>query len=369
MRSVSKAGLLLLLGLLAGCGEFAQEFQTPARLQVVGAKEGACLTVKVQDQAQTRCEGDTFRFRGLSGEYPVEVVAEWRGLPVQGFEGRVRLQSGATARVEVVRKTLSLEVEAPWAGSGAVYEAWVEGDWAFGVSAYPDSPPGGLEGMVLVARGGPSLKVPTAPKAAVRVRDGAAEARVVVDSPTEGLRVRVPSPQYAPIRLTPEGLASGTACVAAFLGEVEAARSCTPPFTLSLVPPDGSYRTVLVRSYRDGLAYQEGEVSAKAGESRAVPMARKRVRVELTAPGFTVDTAAYGEVWLRPEDQEGTPLYGDPSPPGYPGYRLADRAMVVNGTAELSAPTGRMVLFRLVGARTTEGVVDLLEGERRVVLP
>lgn len=369
MRFASKAGLLALLGLLSGCGEFAQEFQGPARLQVVGAKEGACLTVKVQGQAQTRCDGDLFRFRGLSGEYPVEVLAEWWGVPVQGFAGRVRLQPGATARVEVARKTLSLQVEASWAGGGAVYEAWVGGEWAFGVSAFPDSPPGGLEGMVLVARGGPSLAVPTAPRVAVRVRDGAAEARVLVEGPAEGLRVRVPAPQYAPIRLTPEGLASGTACVAAFLGEVEAARSCTPPFTLSLVPPDGNYRAIVVRSFRDGFPYQEGEVSAKAGESRTVPMARKRVRVALTAPGFTADTTAYGEVWLRPEDQEGVALYGDPSPPGYPGYRLADRAMVVNGVAELSAPTGRMVLFRLVGARTTEGVVDLLDGERRVVLP
>ncbi|RTI15827.1 hypothetical protein CSW27_05045, partial [Thermus scotoductus] len=187
--------------------------------------------------------------------------------------------------------------------------------------------------------------------------------------PQDGGVVRVPEPRYAPIHLTPEGVASRVGCVAAFLGDVERARSCTPPFALAVSPPDGEYREVLLVAYADGLPFQEGRVVARSGESRTVPLARKRVRVELTAPGFTADVQAVGEVWLRGEDQEGVALYGDPPPPGYEGYRLADRAVVVNGVAELSAPTGRMVLFRLVGNRTTAGVVDLLDGDRRVVLP
>ncbi|WP_236622543.1 hypothetical protein [Thermus tengchongensis] len=128
--------------------------------------------------------------------------------------------------------------------------------------------------------------------------------------------------------------------MAAFLGDVERARSCTPPFALAVSPPDGEYREVLLVAYADGLPFQEGRVVARSGESRTVPLARKRVRVELTAPGFTADVQAVGEVWLRGEDQEGVALYGDPPPPGYEGYRLADRAVVVNGVAELSAPRG-----------------------------
>lgn len=56
-------------------------------------------------------------------------------------------------------------------------------------------------------------------------------------------------------------------------------------------------------------------------------------------------------------------LPGTRLPPGRPG-------LVVNGVATLSVPTGRMVLFRMVGAaRTAEGVVDLVDADRRVVLP
>lgn len=355
---------------LAGCTELQREFSGPAKLEVVGAPQGACITVKVAGQAQSRCDGSTFRFTGLSGELPVEVQVDWQGLRVQEYSGQVRLAPGTTSRVEVERKRVSVEVEAPWASSRAVYEAYVDGAWAFGTTTYPDPPPGGLEGMVLVVKESRNtLSLPTAPRAAIRVRDDTGEARVMVNTPTDGMRIRVAEPQYAPIRLTPEGLASGVSCVVALVGQVEAARTCTPPFTLTLTPSDGSYRTVLVQAYRDGFVFQEGQVSAKAGESRSVPMARKRVQVELTAPGFTADTTAYGEVWLRPEDQEGVPLYGDPPPAGYDGYRLADRAMVVNGVATLSVPTGRMVLFRLAGSRTTEGVVELVDGDRRVVLP
>lgn len=370
MRSASSLVLLGLSLSLAGCTELQREFAGPAKLEVVGAPQGACIAVKVAGQAQSRCDGSTFRFTGLSGELPVEVRVDWQGLPVQEYSGQVRLAPGTTSRVEVERKRVSVEVEAPWASSRAVYEAYVDGAWAFGTTTYPDPPPGGLDGMVLVVRESRNtLSLPTAPRAAIRVRDDTGEARVMVNNPTDGMRIRVAEPQYAPIRLTPEGLASGVSCVVALLGQVEAARSCTPPFTLTLTPPDGSYRTILVQAYRDGFVLQEGQVSAKAGESRNVPMARKRVQVELTAPGFTADTTAYGEVWLRPEDQDGVPLYGDPPPAGYEGYRLADRAMVLNGVATLSVPTGRMVLFRMVGSRTTEGVVELVNENRRVVLP
>lgn len=369
MRFASK-GLLVLALSLAGCAELQGEFSGPAKLEVVGAPEGACITVKVAGQAQSRCQGSTFRFSGLSGELPVEVEVDWQGLPVQEFSGQVRLVPGTTARVEVRRRMVSVEVDAPWASRGAIYEAYVDSAWAFGTTTFPDPPPAGLEGMVLVARESRgTLSLPTAPRAGIRVRDDGGEAQVLVNTPTDGMRIRVAEPRYAPIRLTPEGLAGGVSCVVALLGQVEAGRSCTPPFTLTLTPPDGSYRTILVRAYRDGFVFQEGQVSARAGESRSVSMARKRVQVELTAPGFTVDTTAYGEVWLRPEDGEGVVFYGDPSPPGYPGYRLADRSLVVNGVALLKVPTGRMVLFRLVGARTTEGVVDLVEEDRSVVLP
>ncbi|WP_114313591.1 hypothetical protein [Thermus caldifontis] len=370
MRFASK-GLLVLALSLAGCTALQGEFSGPAKLEVVGAPEGACITVKVAGQAQSRCQGSTFRFSGLSGELPVEVGVDWQGLPVQEFSGQVRLAPGTTARVEVRRRMVSVEVEAPWASRGAIYEAYVDSAWAFGTTTFPDPPPVGLEGMVLVARESRgTLSLPTAPRAGIRVREeGGGEAQVLVNTPTDGMRIRVDEPRYAPIRLTPEGLAGGVSCVVALLGQVEAGQSCTPPFTLTLTPPDGSYRTILVRAYRDGFAFQEGQVTARAGESRSVSMARKRVQVELTAPGFTVDTTAYGEVWLRPEDQEGVALYGDPSPVGYDGYRLADRGMVVNGVATLSVPTGRMVLFRLVGSRTTQGVVELVDGERRVVLP
>ncbi len=369
MRFASSLALLALALLLPSCSELQREFQGPARLEVAGVKEGACATVKVGGQSATRCGDYTFRFTGLSGRLPVEVGVEWRGVEVQGYQGEVELRPGGTARVEVARKTLALRAEAPWAGSAATYEAWVEGEWAFGVAAYPDPAPEGLGGMVLVHRGGASFQVPTAPRAVVRVRDGTGEARVEVAPPREGLVVRVPEPRYAPIRLTPEGVASRVACVAAFLGSVEAARSCTPPFLLAVDPPDGGYREVLLVARADGLPFQEGRVVARSGESRTVPLARKRVRVELTAPGLTADAQAVGEAWLRPEDQEGVALYGDAPPPGYEGYRLADRAVVVNGVAELSVPTGRMVLFRLVGGRAAEGVVDLVDGDRRVVLP
>jgi hypothetical protein len=369
MRFASRL-FLLALPLLGGCAELQREFQGPARLELAGVKAGACATVKVAGQASTRCDSYTFRFTGLSGRYPVEVLVEWQGLQVQGYRGEVDLAPGATARVEVERSTLTLEVEATWAGSGAQYEAWVPADYAFGVSAYPDPAPGGLEGMVLVYRGGRTLRVPTAPRAVVRVLDGAAEARAVVENPTDGMGVRVPEPTYAPIVLTSSGLVGGVSCVAAYLGSLEAVRSCTPPFSLRLTPPDGQSREVVLRAYRDGFAYQEGRVVARSGDSLQVPMSRKRVAVVLTAPGLTVDQTAYGEVWLRPEDQEGVALYGDPSPDGFPGYRLADRALVVNGEAALSVPTGRFVLFRVVqtgGAR--QGVVDLVEEERKVVVP
>lgn len=368
MRFASSAFLALAL-LLSSCTELQREFQGPARLEVAGVKEGACATVKVGGQSATRCGDYTFRFTGVFGKVPVEVRVEWQGVEVQGYQGEVELRPGGMARVEVARRTLALRAEAPWASGAATYEAWVDGEWAFGVAAYPDPAPSGLEGMVLVHRGGASFQVPTAPRAVIRVRDGAGEARVEVAPPQEGLVVRVPEPRYAPIHLTPEGVASRVGCVAAFLGDVERARSCTPPFALAVSPPDGEYREVLLVAYADGLPFQEGRVVARSGESRTVPLARKRVRVELTAPGFTADVQAVGEVWLRGEDQEGVALYGDPPPPGYEGYRLADRAVVVNGVAELSAPTGRMVLFRLVGNRTTAGVVDLLDGDRRVVLP
>jgi len=370
MRFASKLILLGLLAVLGGCAELQREFQGPARLELAGVKAGACATVKVAGQASTRCDGYTFRFTGLSGRYPVEAIVEWRGLQVQGYQGEVDLSPGATARVEVERTTLSLEAEAPWAGSGAQYEAWVPQDFAFGVSVFPDQAPEGLEGTVLVYRGGRNLQVPTAPRAVVRVLDGAAEARAVVENPTEGMRVRVPEPTYAPILLTPSGLVSGVACVAAYLGVLEAARSCTPPFSLSLTPPDGQSREVVLRAFRDGFAYQEGRVVARSGESVQVPMARKRVAVSLTAPGLTADQTAYGEAWLRPEDQEGVALYGDPSPEGFPGYRLADRALVVNGEAALSVPTGRFVLFRVVQAGgVRQGVVDLVDEDRTVVVP
>lgn len=368
MRFASSAFLALAL-LLSSCTELQREFQGPARLEVAGVKEGACATVKVGGQSATRCEDPTFRFTGVFGKVPVEVRVEWQGVEVQGYQGEVELRPGGMARVEVARRTVSLRAEAPWASGAATYEAWVDGKWAFGVAAYPDPAPSGLEGMVLVHRGGASFQVPTAPRAVIRVRDGAGEARVEVAPPQEGLVVRVPEPRYAPIHLTPEEVASRVGCVAASLGDVERARSCTPPFALAVSPPDGEYREVLLVAYADGLPFQEGRVVARSGESRTVPLARKRVRVELTAPGFTADVQAVGEVWLRGEDQEGVALYGDPPPPGYEGYRLADRAVVVNGVAELSAPTGRMVLFRLVGNRTTAGVVDLLDGDRRVVLP
>lgn len=368
MRFASSAFLALAL-LLSSCTELQREFQGPARLEVAGVKEGACATVKVGGQSATRCEDYTFRFTGVFGKVPVEVRVEWQGVEVQGYQGEVELRPGGMARVEVARRTVSLRAEAPWASGAATYEAWVDGEWAFGVAAYPDPAPSGLEGMVLVHRGGASFQVPTAPRAVIRVRDRAGEARVEVASPQDGGVVRVPEARYAPIHLTPEEVASRVGCVAAFLGDVERARSCTPPFALAVSPPDGEYREVLLVAYADGLPFQEGRVVARSGESRTVPMARKRVRVELTAPGFTADVQAVGEVWLRGEDQEGVALYGDPSPPGYEGYRLADRAVVVNGVAELSAPTGRMVLFRLVGNRTTAGVVDLLDGDRRVVLP
>ena len=348
MRFASSAFLALAL-LLSSCTELQREFQGPARLEVAGVKEGACATVKVGGQSATRCGDYTFRFTGVFGKVPVEVRVEWQGVEVQGYQGEVELRPGGMARVEVARRTLALRAEAPWASGAATYEAWVDGEWAFGVAAYPDPAPSGLEGMVLVHRGGASFQVPTAPRAVIRVR--------------------VPEPRYAPIHLTPEEVASRVGCVAAFLGDVERARSCTPPFALAVSPPDGEYREVLLVAYADGLPFQEGRVVARSGESRTVPLARKRVRVELTAPGFTADVQAVGEVWLRGEDQEGVALYGDPPPPGYEGYRLADRAVVVNGVAELSAPTGRMVLFRLVGNRTTAGVVDLLDGDRRVVLP
>lgn len=369
MRFASRL-LLLALPLLGGCAELQREFQGPARLELAGVKAGACATVKVAGQASTRCDSYTFRFTGLSGRYPVEVLVEWQGLQVQGYRGEVDLAPGATARVEVERSTLTLEAEATWAGSEAQYEAWVPADYAFGVSAYPDPAPGGLEGMVLVYRGGRTLRVPTAPRAVVRVLDGAAEARAVVENPTDGMQVRVQEPTYAPIVLTPSGLVGGVSCVAAYLGSLEAVRSCTPPFSLKLTPPDGQSREVVLRAYRDGFAYQEGQVVARSGDSLQVPMSRKRVAVVLTAPGLTVDQTAYGEVWLRPEDQEGVALYGDPSPDGFPGYRLADRALVVNGEALLSVPTGRFVLFRVVqtgGVR--QGVVDLVEEERKVVVP
>lgn len=368
MRFASSAFLALAL-LLSSCTELQREFQGPARLEVAGVKEGACATVKVGGQSATRCEDYTFRFTGVFGKVPVEVRVEWQGVEVQGYQGEVELRPGGMARVEVARRTVSLRAEAPWASGAATYEAWVDGEWAFGVAAYPDPAPSGLEGMVLVHRGGASFQVPTAPRAVIRVRDRAGEARVEVASPQDGGVVRVPEARYAPIHLTPEEVASRVGCVAAFLGDVERARSCTPPFALAVSPPDGEYREVLLVAYADGLPFQEGRVVARSGESRTVPLARKRVRVELTAPGFTADVQAVGEVWLRGEDQEGVALYGDPSPPGYEGYRLADRAVVVNGVAELSAPTGRMVLFRLVGNRTTAGVVDLLDGDRRVVLP
>lgn len=368
MRFASSAFLALAL-LLSSCTELQREFQGPARLEVAGVKEGACATVKVGGQSATRCEDPTFRFTGVFGKVPVEVRVEWQGVEVQGYQGEVELRPGGMARVEVARRTVSLRAEAPWASGAATYEAWVDGEWAFGVAAYPDPAPSGLEGMVLVHRGGASFQVPTAPRAVIRVRDGAGEARVEVASPQDGGVVRVPEPRYAPIHLTPEEVASRVGCVAAFLGDVERARSCTPPFALAVSPPDGEYREVLLVAYADGLPFQEGRVVARSGESRTVPMARKRVRVALTAPGFTADVQAVGEVWLRGEDQEGVALYGDPPPPGYEGYRLADRAVVVNGVAELSAPTGRMVLFRLVGNRTTAGVVGLLDGDRRVVLP
>lgn len=368
MRFASSAFLALAL-LLSSCTELQREFQGPARLEVAGVKEGACATVKVGGQSATRCGDYTFRFTGVFGKVPVEVRVEWQGVEVQGYQGEVELRPGGMARVKVARRTLALRAEAPWASGAATYEAWVDGEWAFGVAAYPDPAPSGLEGMVLVHRGGASFQVPTAPRAVIRVRDGAGEARVEVASPQDGGVVRMPESRYAPIHLTPEEVASRVGCVAAFLGDVERARSCTPPFALAVSPPDGEYREVLLVAYADGLPFQEGRVVARSGESRTVPMARKRVRVELTAPGFTADVQAVGEVWLRGEDQEGVALYGDPPPPGYEGYRLADRAVVVNGVAELSAPTGRMVLFRLVGNRTTAGVVDLLDGDRRVVLP
>ncbi|MGC8903863.1 hypothetical protein [Thermus sp.] len=368
MRFASRLVPLFLL--LSACTDLQREFQGPARLELAGVKEGACATVEAAGRSATRCGDYTFRFTGLSGKLPVRAVAVWQGVEVQGYQGEVELFPGSTARVEVERKTLSLRAEAPWAGSAATYEAWVDGAFAFGVAVYPDPPPSGLEGMVLVHRGGPELRVPTAPRAVVRVRDGAGESRVEVAPPAEGLLVRVPEPRYAPIRLTPEGVASRVACVAALLGGVEAARSCTPPFGLAVVPPDGEYREVVLVAYADGFPFQEGRVLARSGESRTVALARKRVQVELTAPGFTADTQAVGEAWLRPEDQEGVPLYGDAPPAGYEGYRLADRALVVNGVAALSVPTGRMVLFRMVGAaRTAEGVVDLVDADRRVVLP
>lgn len=367
MRFDSK--LLLLTLLLAGCSELQGEFQGPSRLEVVGAKEGACITAKVAGQSTTKCGESTFRFSGLSGKVSVQVQAVWRGLEVQGYQGEVELHPGKTVRVELARKTLSLQVEAPWASPQAVYEAWVPAEWAFGVTVYPGSAPAGLEGTRLVAKGDRLLRVPTAPYAWVRVRDGNAEARARMDSLSDGIRVLVEAPTYAPIRLTPEGVASRVECVVAYMGQVEGARSCTAPFSLSLTPPDGSYREVVLVGLADGLPFQEGRVSAKSGDDRTVPLERKRVRVELTAPRFTADVEAYGEVWLRPEDQEGVALYGDPSPTGYAGYRLADRAVVVNGVATLSVPTGRFVLFRMVGGRTTEGVVDRVDRDGRVVLP
>lgn len=370
MRFGSRLALVGAL-LLAGCNELQSQFQGPARVELSGVKEGACATLTAAGQSQTKCQDHTYRFYNVSGKVPLEVRVEWRGVEVQGFQGEVELSPGRTAKVQVERKTLSLAVEALWASSGAVYEAWVDADFAFGTTAYPDAPPPGLERTSLVYRGRPLMTVPTAPRVVVRVLDGTAEARRVVESPVDRGTVRVEAPTYAPIRLTPDGVSAQVGCVVALLGEAEAARACSPPFVLSVVPPDGEYRTVVVRGLKaDGLPFQEGTVTARSGESRTVALERKRVRVELTAPGLTADTSAYGEVWLRPEDQEGVPLYGDQPPAGYEGYRLADRALVVNGAATLSVPTGRAVLFRLVGqSRTTEGVVDRVDADRRVVLP
>jgi hypothetical protein len=194
--------------LVAGCdliSQVGQDFQTPATVEVTGAFEGACVRLNVlRDGAAvgnwSMCSAP-FRFRlpVPDGPYTLNAQAGQDGLVYQEANVRVTLRRGQQVSLSLRRRTVQVEVTAPWLATDrpGLAEVWMKPEEVRGAATYADTPPAGLEGRVLVGReviaeGRARLRSPTGRDVAVRVVQGEQSGMVRVSRIEADSRVVVP---------------------------------------------------------------------------------------------------------------------------------------------------------------------------------
>jgi hypothetical protein len=146
---------------------------------------------------------------------------------------------------------------------------------------------------------------------------------------------------------------------------------CSAPFRFRLPVPDGPY-TLDAQAGQDGLVYQEAnvQVTLRRGQQVSLPLRRRTVQLEVTAPWLAADRPGLAEVWMKPEEVRGAATYADTPPSGLEGRVLVGREVIAEGRARLRSPTGRDVAVRVVQGEQSGMVrVSRIEADGRVVVP